>query len=253
MLIFKPILLFLGVFFISYYGYAQQATYVIVHGAWGGAWQFKKTANELTKNGAIVYRPTLTGLGERFHLLNEDVNLDTHIKDVVNIILFENLNDIILVGHSYGGMVISGVADSIPERIKKIVYIDAIVPDNKMSVVESLGIKPNEISAKFQVKENTIIPTWVKDQRKTPRDVPHPIATFTQKIKLNNSNRLAIPTTYIFTFEKSKGGEEADDFYPFYKKAEHNNWKIYKLEASHNPQIDKLEELVQILIEEKNE
>lgn len=248
---YKKSIFFLGCLLIGVNSYAQQATYVMVHGAWGGAWQFKKTAQELNKAGDIVYRPTLTGLGERFHLLRDDVNLDTHIKDVVNTILFENLNDVILVGHSYGGMVISGVADSIPERIKKVVYIDAIVPDNNFSAAESLGIAANEVSSRFQIDGNTIVPTWVKNTSKTPRDVPHPIATFTQKIKLHNSKRMDIATAYIFTYENDKGGEEKDDFYPFYQKAVQNKWKTYKLEASHNPQIDKLEELVQILLEEK--
>lgn len=231
--------------------YAQQTTYVIVHGAWGGAWQFKKTAQKLTEEGHIVYRPTMTGLGERFHLMNDKINLDTHIKDVVNTILFENLNDIVLVGHSYGGMVISGVADSIPERIKKVVYLDAIVPEDGSSALESLGLDESNASSRFQIKETGIEPTWVKDKAKTPRDVPHPIGTFTQKISLKNKKRLELPTTYIFTYENAKGGEEKDDFYRFYQKALKNEWKIQKLEASHNPQIDKLDELVTILLEEK--
>lgn len=246
----KAIVLFLCVCCSSIL-FAQQSTYVIVHGAWGGAWQFKKTAHRLVQEGHVVYRPTMTGLGERFHLMQDDINLDTHIKDVVNTILFENLTDVVLVGHSYGGMVITGVVDSIPERIKRVVYLDAIVPENEKSAIESLGMDSSNVSSRFKVKESTIIPTWVRDTTKTPRDVPHPIRTFTEKIRLNNQKRLTIPTTYIFTFEKTKGGEEKDDFYPFYKKAVQNNWKVRKLEASHNPQIDKLDELVQILLEEK--
>lgn len=246
----KGILLLLGLF-VGLSVYAQQTTYVIVHGAWGGAWQFKKTAQELTKEGHIVYRPTMTGLGERFHLMNEDINLDTHIKDVVNTILFENLNDVVLVGHSYGGMVITGVADSIPGRIKKLVYLDAIIPEDGQSAIESLGMNPEQASARFKSNEISILPTWVKDTSKTPRDVPHPVGTFIQKISLKNDKRLSLPTAYIFTYENQKGGEERDDFYSFYQKAVKNNWTIHKLEASHNPQIDKLDDLVQILLEEK--
>jgi pimeloyl-ACP methyl ester carboxylesterase len=114
--------------------FAQQPTYVIVHGAWGGSWQFKNTANELEKLGSKVYRVNLTGLGERYHLANADINLSTHIKDVVNTILFERLDSVILIGHSYGGMVVTGVADSIPEKLKKVIYLDAFLPENGESV-----------------------------------------------------------------------------------------------------------------------
>jgi len=236
---------------VGLFVYAQQTTYVIVHGAWGGSWQFKNTANELNKAGHIVYRPTLTGLGDRYHLMNDSIDVDVHIQDVVNTILFENLKDIVLVGHSYGGVVITGVADSIPDRIKRVVYLDAIIAEDGKSTIESLGLDMEKASSKFKIDGNQIIPTWVRDSKKFPKDVPHPIGTFTQPVKLHNENRLAIPTTYVFTYENRKGGEEKDDFYPFYQKAIRNNWKTYKLEASHNPQIDKLNDLVQILLEEK--
>ena len=234
--------------------YAQQkSTYVIVHGAWGGAWQFKRTAEALQQQGQTVYRPTMTGLGERHHLLNQDINLSTHIKDVVNTILFENLNEVILVGHSYGGMVVTGVADSIPERIKKIVYLDAIVPDNGHSALQSMGMNENKEGGGFQVQNGTVTPTWVRDTTKTPRDVPHPIQTFAQPLVLNRSEEIAkIPTTYIFTYETNRGGKEKDDFYKFYQKANARKWKIVELEASHNPQIDKLDDLVEILLKESN-
>lgn len=105
--------------------FAQQPTFVIVHGAWGGSWSFKKNDALLTENGFNVYRPNLTGQGERVHLASPDIDLNTHILDVVNTILYEDLHDIILMGHSYGGMVITGVADSIPERISHLIYMDA--------------------------------------------------------------------------------------------------------------------------------
>jgi hypothetical protein len=145
---------------------------------------------------------------------------------------------------------VTGVADSIPERIKKVVYLDAIVPEDGQSAVESLGIDPSQISKRFKVEGDFIIPVWVRDTLKAPRDVPHPLATFTQPISLKNDKRLHLPTTYILTYQEAKGGEEKDDFYPFSKKALQNKWNLRKLEASHNPQIDKLDDLVNILIEE---
>ena len=228
-----------------------QSTYVIVHGAWGGAWQFKKTGEHLQKAGHTVYRPTMTGLGERHHLYNNDVNLNTHITDVVNTILFENLNEVILVGHSYGGMVVTGVADSIPERIKKVIYLDAIIPDVNQAAIQALALNESTASNSFNAKDGVVVPVWVKDTTKTPRDVPHPIATFTQPLKYSAEKLSKIPVTYIFTYEQNQGGKEKDDFYRFYLKAKDKNWKIVELEASHNPQIDKLNELVAILLEEK--
>ncbi len=246
----KLLLMTLGLLFVTGL-HAQEATYVIVHGAWGGAWQFKNTAHRLMDEGHNVYRPTLTGLGERFHLADTNITLDTHIKDVVNTILFEDLKEVVLVGHSYGGMVITGVADSIPNRIKKLVYLDAIVPVNGESVITAMGIDSTQVSSRFPIHKGMITPVWVRDTSKTPRDVPHPLHTFTQPIRLASKGHINIPTSYIFTFEEAKGGEEKDDFYRFYKRALGNKWKIYKLEASHNPQIDKLDSLVQILLEEK--
>src|ERR1700748_2369717 len=96
-------------------------TYVIVHGAWGGGWAFKEVDHLLSADGNTVYRPTLTGQGERVHLFTPDLDLNTHITDIVNVILYENLHNIVLVGHSYGGMVITGVADRVPDRIAHIV------------------------------------------------------------------------------------------------------------------------------------
>ena len=111
---------------------AQKQTFVLVHGATAGGWEWKTTGKFLTDDGHTVYRATLTGLGEREHLNSADIDLQTHINDVVNLILYEDLHDVVLTGHSYGGMVITGVIDRIPERIKHVVYLDAAVPDDGM-------------------------------------------------------------------------------------------------------------------------
>ena len=227
------------------------STYVIVHGAWGGTWQFKNTARMLQDENQIVYRPTLTGLGDKYHLADNPINLSTHIKDVVNLILFEDLKDVILVGHSYGGMVITGVADSLAGRIKKLVYLDAIIPSDGQSVVDALKLPSDHAFVSGPQSEKFIVPGWVKDTTVFPRDVPHPIATFTEKLSLKNSAREKIPTTYILTYEPKNGDMQKDDFYKFYQKAKENNWKLITLEASHNPQIDKLDDLVRILLNEK--
>jgi pimeloyl-ACP methyl ester carboxylesterase len=115
------------------------ATYVLVHGGAHGGWCYQRVARILRSAGHEVYTPTLTGLGERSHLLSVDVDLDTHITDVVAVLHYEDLSDVILVGHSYGGMVITGIADRAPDRIGRLVYLDAANPVNGQSLVDVSG------------------------------------------------------------------------------------------------------------------
>lgn len=229
---------------------AQSTTFVIVHGAWGGAWQFKNTADELVKMGNKVYRPTLTGLGERYHLADSTIGLQTHVDDIINTILFENLSDIVLVGHSYGGMIITAVADSLPDRIRKLIYLDAILPEDQESVLQLMTKSDGKDGLRKFVKDGFIIPFWAKDEHKFPRDVPHPVRTMTDKIKLSNRKRQHIPSTYVLTYELGTQLEE-DDFYPFFKRAKQRNFKTIEFIGDHNPQIKKLKELVDLLEQEK--
>lgn len=225
---------------------AQSAkpVYVIVHGAWGGSWAFKKVDSLLTEKGNIVYRPSLTGQGERVHLATTSVDLKTHITDVVNTILFEDLHDVILVGHSYGGMVISGVADSLPRRIKQLVYLDAFVPENGENVFAIFA----HASAGFQnmTENGFIVPRWVPAGKAPPKDVPHPLKTFTDNISLTNPLRLQLPSTYILTVDKGKNPSQ-DDFSSQAERARKKGWPVLLLEADHNPQWSAPEALVKML------
>jgi pimeloyl-ACP methyl ester carboxylesterase len=115
------------------------ATYVLVHGGGHGGWCYQRVARILRGAGHEVYAPTLTGLGERAHLLNKDIDLDLHIRDVVALLFYEDLRDVILVGHSYGGMVITGIADRAADRIGRLVYLDAANPVNGQSLVDVAG------------------------------------------------------------------------------------------------------------------
>lgn len=103
------------------------SAFVLVHGAWHGGWCWKRVRSALAAQGHQVFTPTLTGLAERSHLLTRHVNLETHIQDVVNLIRWEELSDVVLCGHSYGGCVVSGVADRMPASIRSLVYLDAFV------------------------------------------------------------------------------------------------------------------------------
>jgi pimeloyl-ACP methyl ester carboxylesterase len=110
------------------------ATFVLVHGAWAGALIWRPIAQALRKAGHEVYTPTLTGIGERRHLLNREIDLGTHTQDVLRVIDYEDLADIVLVGHSYGGMVVTGVADAVPDKIAALIYLDAFVPEDGQSL-----------------------------------------------------------------------------------------------------------------------
>jgi hypothetical protein len=223
----------------------SKPVFVIVHGAWGGGWAFNKVDSLLTEKGYIVYRPTLTGQGERVHLASTNIGLYTHIKDIVNTILYEDLHNIILVGHSYGGMVVTGVADSLPERLKKLVYVDSFVPENGESARTIRGVLDTSV---FKPVNGFIIPPWVPEGQKPPKDVPHPYKTLTDTITLKNDLRLKIPTTFILTVEK--GVDPKDDEFAFaLERAKKKGWNVLQLEADHNPQWSAPEAFVEMLIE----
>lgn len=216
---------------------------LIVHGAWGGAWQFSKVDPLLREKGFDVRRVTLTGLGERAHLASKDIGLETHIQDVVNVILFERLHDIILVGHSYGGMVITGVADRLPERIKKLIYLDAMLPNDGDSATTLLG---GRLPLEQMAKDGFLIPTWVQPGKPYPFDVPHPLKTFTDQISLKNPVREKIPAVYILTVDPGKKPEE-DAFWPSAERARQRDWTVTIMEADHNPQWRKPVETAELL------
>jgi len=222
---------------------ARHYTYVIVHGAWGGGWDWLAIDSMLTRHGHRVVRVTLTGLGERHHLASPDVGLYTHIEDVVNKILWDDLHDVVLVGHSYGGMVITGVADRVPDRIKRLVYLDALLPDSGESVLSI----PDTTRANF-VKSITrgayTVPVWVQDTTVIPRDVPMSLRTFTDTLRLVNPRRLQVPSSYILTYEPQI---TPDPFQSFADRAAARGWPVYKMVSDHLPERNHRAELVALL------
>jgi pimeloyl-ACP methyl ester carboxylesterase len=216
-------------------------TFILVHGAWGGGWDWRHVDDLLTAKGNKVYRPTLSGQGEHSNIANPDIDLDTHIQDIVNVILWENLHDVVLVGHSYGGMVITGVADRVPDRIKHVIYVDALLPQNGESVTNDMGRL-----IKQPIKDGYIIAPWVKGNPPPPHDVPMPLKTFTEPITLTNQAiALKLPATYILTVDAGKTPEQ-DDFYPFYVRAKARGWPAWIMEGDHNVQRSHPVELVQL-------
>ncbi len=192
------------------------ATYVLVHGGGHGGWCYQHVARLLRARGHEVYTPTLTGLGEREHLLSPDIDLDTHITDVVKVMQFEDLHDVILVGHSYGGMVITGIADRATDRVGHIVYLDAANPENGQSLVDVAELFMEAARAGARVVDGVelvLFPgndpmgyygvtdpaqiEWMKTKL-----TPHPWKCFEQKLVLTNEAAMrAIPETHIVCTE----------------------------------------------------
>ena len=202
-------------------------TIVIVHGAWGGGWAWREVDGMLRAAGYDVLRPTLTGLGERVHLANPHVDLSTHVQDVVNALTFEQLEDVVLVGHSYGGMVITGVAEEVPERLRRLVYLDAFVPLDGESVED---LMPGLLRS---VRGDLVIPTWADPQAPYPHDVPHPLGTLTQSVDLAGAPGNGVPATYIHTREE---GAETDSFDAAAERAAGLGWTVRVFPSGHNPQ-----------------
>jgi len=222
-------------------------TIVFVHGAWGGGWQFHKVQPLLEEAGHTVYRPTMTGLGERVHLAGPGVGLSTHVEDIVNVLEFEDLDDVVLVGHSYGGMVIAGVADRVPHRIAELIFMDAIVPETGDSVAGLFGeaIDTMATAGGGGAEPWQLVPLWVEEGEQPPVDVPQPILTFTEPILLDNPEAARIPATFILTVER---GKEADAFDVFADRAKDRGWKVVEMEGGHNPQWFQPETFVGVLL-----
>ena len=222
----------------------QKTTYVIVHGAWGGGWDWKHVDHLLTADGNTVYRPTLTGLGEHSNFNSTNIDLDTHIQDVVNVILWEDLHDVVLVGHSYGGMVITGVADRIPDRIKHVVYLDASLPENGESSDTCYPPQTKHFTA--PIKDGFSIPPWVTNNAPPPHDVPMSALCFGQPITLTNQAvAQKLSTTYILALEAGKKPEESEH-YSFYQRAQARGWTVVIIRSDHNVQRSHPQEIVKL-------
>jgi pimeloyl-ACP methyl ester carboxylesterase len=210
----------------------------------------------LQSKGHEVFTPTLTGVAERSHLLHRDVNLETHILDVVNLIQWEELSDIVLCGHSYGGCVISGVADRIPDRVGSLVYLDAFVLENGESLLQQLpdGQGDQLLAAATDVGESwkvPPIPAEVFNVNTADRDwvnrqcTMQPIGTFQQQLKLSG----AINNIRNVTFILATGFVEGSPFPPFYERAKEKGWKVATIDCGHDVMLDRPEELTSLLLD----
>jgi pimeloyl-ACP methyl ester carboxylesterase len=215
------------------------STFVIVHGAWGGGWAFREVDRLLTADGHKVHRPTLTGQGEKVHLASPAINLTTHIEDIVNVILYEDLHDVVLVGHSYGGMVITGVMDRIPERIRQVVFLDAAVPDDGESTSVFFGRPPTP----EQLASGFVVPAWVKPNTPPPHDVPQSVKTWTEPVTYRNPAAKKLPGTYVAFVGPGQDGASR----PGWQRAKARGWSVLTLASDHNAQWSHPKELVALL------
>ncbi|MBZ5528376.1 MAG: alpha/beta fold hydrolase [Acidobacteriia bacterium] len=225
------------------------SNFVLVHGAWHGSWCWKRVRRILQARGHEVFTPTLTGVGERAHLLSPQVNLETHIADVVNLIHWEELSNVVLCGHSYAGCVVSGAADRIAEQIKALVYLDAFLPEKGQSLHDTLPaeMRDGQVAQARETGEGwrvPPIPAEVFHVNERDRDwvnrqcTVQPLATFQQKLDLRGGIEEIKNITYLLA-----SGWAPSPFPQFYEKAKARGWKTRELACGHDAMLDLPEEL----------
>jgi pimeloyl-ACP methyl ester carboxylesterase len=225
------------------------ALFVVAHGAWNAGFAWKKMHPLMQARGHRLLTPTYTGLGERAHLARPDIDLDTHVADILGVLEFEDLSGLNLIGHSYGGMVATGVADRARARIKQLIYIDAFVPNHGDSAIDLL---PPATRVQRQAGEDGWrIPPAPMPPDTGPEDVawcmprrmPQPAKTFEQKLRFRNGP-LTLPRHYVYCARHSPD----DRFRPFYERARRDGWGAYEIDSSHNPHITCPEVLAELLM-----
>jgi pimeloyl-ACP methyl ester carboxylesterase len=233
---------------------AKHKTFVLVHGAWHGGWCWRRVADLLTKAGHRVFTPTLTGLGERSHLLRADIGLSTHVADIVNVLTWERLSDVVLCGHSYGGFVISGVAEKMSDAITSIVFIDAFVPDNNDTVMKCASPATRERLNEVMVRGEPImspIPAAVFQVNEKDRAwvdelcTPQPGATFSEQILLTGARERIAKKLYI----RASGYESSSFDAALARVRGRPAWRVVEMACGHDIMVDMPQGLAKILME----
>jgi pimeloyl-ACP methyl ester carboxylesterase len=237
------------------------ATFVLVHGGWHGGWCWRDVAPRLRCAGHEVHTPTLTGLGERAHLLEllgTQLDLDTHVADVVGLLEYEDLRDAILVGHSYSGMVIAGAGDRVPDRVSQLIYLDAFVPAGGQSLFDLLA---PERRARFEAGAREQGDGWrvpplspaalgVIDEAQArwvaARLTPQPLRTFEQPIALADPpEATSLPRTYVHCTDSPV----ASSFAPFAARLrDAPGWRYHELATAHDAMVTQPREVADILL-----
>jgi pimeloyl-ACP methyl ester carboxylesterase len=229
-------------------------TFVLLHGGWHGGWCWRFVAPALRHAGHNVYTPTLTGLGEREHLARPEIDLKLHVQDVVALLEMEDLQDIVLLGHSYGGMVVTGVADRCAARISRLVYLDAFVPENGKCALDYIVPERAAAFRKEGEQSGWISPPplslWGITQPEhiefaKPRETKQPFQTLNQPIRLENEVALArLPKTYIHCSSPATG--TFDGFATKFRTDP--SWLFFEIRSGHDAMILVPDELAALLI-----
>jgi pimeloyl-ACP methyl ester carboxylesterase len=243
-------------------------TYVLIGGAWLGGWCWQRVARQLRDDGHDAYPVTLTGLGERTHLASPEVDLETHITDVVNLIEFEGLQDVVLLGHSYGGLVVTGTADKIPERISQLVYLDTAPLPDGVAVIDTYPTEARRY-VEQQVKDLGDGWRWPMPRREAlanfgslkgldddqlrllaSRATPQPFGTFSQPLRLENPLREELPKLGIvcsFSLDQVRRMIASDN--PQFRGLAGPEWRFAELPTGHYPMLSRPEDLAELLLD----
>ena len=233
---------------------ARPRTFVLVHGASQGGWCWRRVSDRLERRGHKVFTPTLTGLGERSHLMSREVDLEMHITDIVNVIKWESLDDIVLVGHSYGGWVISGVAEQMLPVISSIVFLDAFMPENGQRGLDLNSERSKaEIARALEKGEVSRPPppatTWNVNQKDRAwvdaKQSAQPIGVSLKPIRLTGARERVAKKSYIRA--TNYANPNFDKFYARTKAD--SSWRTYEVACGHDVMIDMPDRLTEILQE----
>jgi pimeloyl-ACP methyl ester carboxylesterase len=229
-------------------------TFVLVHGAWHGGWCWGRVSPHLRAAGHTVFTPTLTGLSDRAHLVSPSVNLSTHVEDIVRMLDAEDLTDVVLVGHSYAGMVISGVAEQRPERLRLRVHLDGFLPENGEAAIDILPDVPASHYREavkgpgfgWMIPPRSLEKLGVTDQADidwlTPRLTPQPSGTYWEKIVLTEASE-SVAGVYIECVDWMRV------FTRFAERAAVKGWPTYELATCHEAMVTAPNALTQMLLE----
>lgn len=228
------------------------STFVLLHGAWHGGWCWRRVRERLTALGHEVFTPTFTGVSDRAHVLHPGVGLGTHVEDVVRLLEAEDLTRVVLVGHSYAGMVVSAVSERVPDRIAHRVHLDAFLPEDGEAAIDLL---PESVAGHYResvegpgfgwlIPPRSLEVLGVSDEDDLawlrPRLTPHPWLTYTEPVRLGRGES-EVPGSFI----ECVGWMRV--FTPYAERARERGWAVHEIDTGHEAMVTAPEELARLL------
>lgn len=229
------------------------ACFVLVHGGWRGAFSFRHVRRDLQRAGHEVFTPSLTGLGDKVHLASPQVTLSTHVQDVVNLFLYEDLRDVVLLGYSYGGAVVTASLDHVHDRVRELVYLDAFVPEDGQTVADLVGLPRMPIT----LGDATGLPPVPREfddpaeaEFMNARAVPHPLATAYEPVRLHQPlEDFAFGLTFVKATKSDPNEIGESAFAAAAARARHSpRWRAHDIATNHMVPANRPGELVELLL-----